>query len=199
MTKNVFIIYLKTKLSTMPEKEREERLSFYREMIDDRIEEGMTEVEAVASVGKIDDIVRDILAEQQSTGQEQRPRTKKRRKAWEIVLLVLGSPLWIVLLATAFVVVLSLFISLWSIVASLWAVTVALPVASIGSLGACLMSLFEGNFVFTFVMLGISAFCAGLFVFAFFGVRYVTKGAWFFTKKTMEGIVHSFYRKEDKQ
>ena len=60
MTKNVFFIYLKTKLSTMPEKEREERLSFYREMIDDRIEEGMTEEEAVASVGKIDDIVRGL-------------------------------------------------------------------------------------------------------------------------------------------
>ena len=199
MTKNAFVAYLKTKLSSLPEQEREERLSFYQEMIDDRIEEGMTEEEAVASVGKIDDIVREIMAERKSPKEQGRPVVKKAWKAWEIVLLVLGSPLWIVLLATAFVVVLSLFISLWSVVASLWAVTVALPVASIGSLGACLMSLFEGNFVFTFVMLGISAFCAGLSVFAFFGVKYVTKGAWFFTKKTMAGIVHSFYRKEDKQ
>ena len=50
MTKAEFLSVFKKKLSALPRKEREEGLSFYTEMIDDRMEEGLSEEEAVAEV-----------------------------------------------------------------------------------------------------------------------------------------------------
>ena len=43
MTKINFILLLSEKLKNLPEKEVEERLSFYSEMIEDRMEEGFSE------------------------------------------------------------------------------------------------------------------------------------------------------------
>ncbi len=44
MTKQEFIAELRKGLSGLPKKELEERLTFYSEMIDDRMEEGLTVV-----------------------------------------------------------------------------------------------------------------------------------------------------------
>ena len=48
MNKQEFIALLRKGLSGLPQKELEERLTFYSEMIDDRIEEGLTETTAYA-------------------------------------------------------------------------------------------------------------------------------------------------------
>ena len=47
MSKNEFLYKLKKKLRGVPKNELEERLNFYSEMIDDRIEDGMDEKEAI--------------------------------------------------------------------------------------------------------------------------------------------------------
>ena len=41
----------------------EERLEFYSEMIDDRIEEGKSEFEAVREIGDVDEVVSQIASE----------------------------------------------------------------------------------------------------------------------------------------
>ena len=56
MTKLEFIDELRKKLSGLPAADVEERLSFYSEMIDDKIEDGCAEDEAVFSIGSIDEI-----------------------------------------------------------------------------------------------------------------------------------------------
>ena len=63
MKKKEFLSALSRGLSRLPRGEREERVNFYREMIDDRIEEGIPEEEAVAGVGTVDGIVAQVLAE----------------------------------------------------------------------------------------------------------------------------------------
>ena len=60
MTKEEFISELRKKLSGLPEKEIEEGLSFYCEIIDDKIEEGFSEEEAVSGVGSVDEIASQI-------------------------------------------------------------------------------------------------------------------------------------------
>jgi uncharacterized membrane protein len=65
MTKQEFLDRLAKKI---PKDEREERLAFYSEMIDDRMEEGMTEAEAVASIDP------EILP-------EEKPATKRKMTA----------------------------------------------------------------------------------------------------------------------
>ena len=61
MTKHDFLELLEEKLSGLPEKELAERLPFYGEMIDDRMEEGLSEEEAVAAIGNVEDIVSQVL------------------------------------------------------------------------------------------------------------------------------------------
>ena len=63
MNKEEFLNGLKNGLSGLPENDVSERLEFYSEMIDDRIEEGMTEEEAVGSVGKVEDAVAQAVSE----------------------------------------------------------------------------------------------------------------------------------------
>ena len=50
MNKLEFIAELRDRLSGLPQGEVEERLSFYSEMIDDRMEDGVSEKEAVLCV-----------------------------------------------------------------------------------------------------------------------------------------------------
>ena len=50
MTKLNFLLSLNEKLAGLPKNEIEEHLNFYVEMIEDRIEDGMPEEEAVAAL-----------------------------------------------------------------------------------------------------------------------------------------------------
>ena len=63
MSKNEFLYKLKKKLRGVPKNELEERLNFYSEMIDDRIDEGFSEHEAVARIGTVEDVANQILRE----------------------------------------------------------------------------------------------------------------------------------------
>ncbi len=51
MSKQEFLAQLKDGLSGLPQSDIEERVAFYEEMIDDRIEEGLSEEQAVSEIG----------------------------------------------------------------------------------------------------------------------------------------------------
>ena len=93
MTKKEFLSALSRGLSKLPRKEREERVNFYAEMIDDRIEEGMSEPDAVASVGTVEGTVSQILAERPAVAEEP-PQKSGNGRVGVILLLVLGFPIW---------------------------------------------------------------------------------------------------------
>mgnify|MGYP003295524098 CR=1 FL=1 len=63
MTKLRFLMTLRDCLSDLTGDEVEERLRFYSEMIEDRMEEGLSEAEAVSAVGSVDEIAAQIMAE----------------------------------------------------------------------------------------------------------------------------------------
>ena len=63
MNKQEFLTRLRKGLSGLPQEDIEERLTFYSEMIDDRIEEGLSEEEAVAAIGSPDEIAEQIIGE----------------------------------------------------------------------------------------------------------------------------------------
>lgn len=62
MTKQEFLAELRRGLSGLPQNDIEERLNFYSEMIDDRMEEGLSEQEAVDGIGSVDSVVSQILS-----------------------------------------------------------------------------------------------------------------------------------------
>ena len=61
MNKQDFIKKLNDKLSDLPKKEVEDQINFYIEMIDDRIEDGMDEKEAIKDIGGVDEVYRQIV------------------------------------------------------------------------------------------------------------------------------------------
>lgn len=124
MNKRAFLERLRARLRGLPRREVEERLNFYIEMIDDRIEEGLSEEAAIDAVGDVDEIAEQIR--ESVAGKEAIPRQEPRKwRAWEIVVVALGSPLWITLLATALCLILAVFIVVWSVNLVLW--VLALP------------------------------------------------------------------------
>lgn len=88
MTKLKFLLSLHDRLSGLPKNDVEERLSFFSEMIEDRMEEGLSEEEAVSAVGTVDQIAAQIVADIALAGNA-KEKTKPHR-AWEIVFLALG-------------------------------------------------------------------------------------------------------------
>lgn len=122
MKKQEFISELQRLLSKLPAREVRERLVFYSEMIDDKKEEGLSEEDAVASVGTPKVIASQITDEIRS--QKKKTKEKRKLKPWEITVLILGSPLWIAFLAVAASVVLSIFAVMLSVNLALWALEI---------------------------------------------------------------------------
>ena len=61
MTKAEFLAELRAAISGLPEADIEKSLDFYSEMIDDRVEDGLSEEEAVAALGSVENIKTQIL------------------------------------------------------------------------------------------------------------------------------------------
>lgn len=181
MNKQDFLNELRNRSGHSPQSEIDERISFYTEMIDDYIEDGLTEEEAVRKIGSIDTILGQ--ASNDNIGQAQRSNSRqKQRTPLTIVLLVLGSPIWFSLLISAFSVILSLYISLWAVIISLWAAFAALVGSAFGSLLAGIGFSIGGHIATGIAMVGAGLVCAGLAIFLFYGCKAATKGAAYLMK-----------------
>ena len=184
MTKPEFLEALKNALSGLPQEDIEERIDFYSEMIDDKIEEGILETQAVASIGEVEAIVSQIVAEVPiSKLVKQKIKRENKLKAWEIVLLAVGSPIWVSLLIAFLAVVLSLYISLWAVIISLWSVFVSLVASGFSGLVSGTVFSFTGNGVSGLFIIGAALVALGLGVLCFFGCTAATKSILTLTKK----------------
>ncbi|MBQ4602593.1 MAG: DUF1700 domain-containing protein [Clostridia bacterium] len=198
MNKTEFLDALRKALSGLPNDEVDQRLEFYSEMIDDRIEDGLSECEAVSDIGSIDEIVDQITADI-PLGRlvKERIKTKKKLSGWNLTLIILGFPVWLPILAAAFAVMLSLYVCIWAIDISLWAVFVSLAGTSLGSVLLSVVCFVQGNIPTALAMSGTALVCVGLAIFSFFGCKAATKGVIALTKKMALGIKRLFVRKGD--
>lgn len=200
MTKMNFILSLHDKLSGLPQNEVEERLNFYSEMIEDRIEDGLDEEEAVSQIGDIDEIAEHIISEIPFVKiAKEKIKPKKNFKVWEIVLICLGSPIWASLLIAALAVVLSIYASWWAIVISLWAVFASIIACGFAGIAMGILYFCLGNIPNSLMMLGAGFVCAGLSLFTFMGGKVLTKLTVLLTKKIIIVIKKSFIKKENVQ
>lgn len=197
MNKQEFLARLRDGLGGLPQEDVEERLSFYSEMIDDRTEEGLTEEEAVAEVGTVDEVISQIVAQTPlSKLVKERVKPNRRLRTWEIALLILGFPLWFPLLIAAAAVVFSIYITIWSLIFSLWAVELSLAVSALGAVAASVLLFVQSGAAMGLLMLGAAFICAGLAIFLFFGCLAASKGIVLLTKNAVLGIKSMFVGKE---
>lgn len=197
MLKSEFLNALRSGLAGLPQEDVEERLSFYGEMLDDRMEEGLSEEEAVAAIGPVERVVDEIIAETPLKKiVKEKIKPKRQLKAWEIVLLVLGFPLWFPLSIVASVLILVFYIVLWVLVICLWAIEIALWACALCSAAAGVVSMARGEVGFGIMLFGAGLFLAGISIFLFFGCKAATVGTAKLAKKIVHGIKKLFVGKE---
>ncbi len=197
MNKNQFLEELRRRISGLPQEDIDERLAFYSEMIDDRMEDGLTEEEAVASLGTVDSVVDQIMSEIPLTKiVKERVRPKRQMKAWEVVLLVLGAPVWIPLIIAACAVVLAVYIVIWAVVISVYAVDLSAAAGAAGGLAGIFIYLKAGNPAGSLFSAGAAIAFAGLAILLFFVCKWITKAVLKLTGRIFLGIKTSFAGKE---
>ena len=191
-----FLKELKARLWALPEADIQCSLDYYSEMIDDRMEDGLTEEEAVAAIGNLEEIVQQILGETPRPPVVVEPAKKEKpakdnTKIWLIILLILASPVLISLAASAAATVLSVYVSLWTVVIVLYAAFLALAVSSVG----CIVGSFFmiGRLAGGIVAWGAALVCAGLAILLLLLANLAAKGMVKLTKLVWNSI---FSRKE---
>ncbi|MBR5738712.1 MAG: DUF1700 domain-containing protein, partial [Lachnospiraceae bacterium] len=209
MNKPEFLARLREGLKGLPDDDVEERINFYSEMIDDRIEEGVDEDTAIREIGSADEIAQQVIADTSLTKiVKERITPKRKMKGGEIALLILGAPLWIPLIIAASAVLFSLFISLWAVIISLWAVDLALLVAGLfaillgilqlvrgNALSPRIAHIFSGDAASGIALIGIGLVSIGLSIFLFYGCLAASKGAAKLVRKTVTGLKKLFLRR----
>ena len=196
MRKSEFLYKLDELLEALPKSDTKRSLDYYAEMIDERIENGMSEEEAVAELGAPENIAEQILGEAAPIDAEKAPKRNRRLSVFAIVLLILGSPLWISLLIAAFAIVLSLYVSLWSVIVSLWAVFGALAGTSFGAIVCAVGCFFKGDILAGIAVIGAGIACTGLSILMFCGCKAATNGTILLTKKIALRIKNRSKEKE---
>lgn len=197
MKRQEFLKTLEYNLSALPQKDLKERLGFYSEMLSDRMEDGLSEEEAVAAVGCPKEIAKQILAEYPLVKLvKEKISPKKRLKWWEIVLIVLTAPIWLAILISLFAAFLSIYVGAWSVIISLWSAFVSLITGTVSfivsGVGFCLGS----NLLSGFFLISAGFVCAGVSIFLHFTCKMATKGIIWLTKSFAFWIKGIFLKKE---
>ena len=191
MNKAEFTQQLTNSLAGLSQYDINRSVDYYTEMIDDRVEDGMTEEDAVAALGSIDEIRSKILEEVPITKIVKEKMTPKRSfGAGEIVLLVLGAPLWIPLLLAGIVVILAIYISFWSIIFSLYVADLSVFIS--GLAGLIVAAIKPGGPLGALFYAGCGIALIGVAILLFFGFNQVTKGLLCISKMIILGIKKLF-------
>ena len=196
MNKKEFLEALEKRLQALPKEEIQERLEFYSEAIDDRVEEGKTEEQAIEEIGTLDEITWEIVKKTPLvTLVKEKVKPKRKMRAWEIVLLCVGFPLWFPLLVTAFALLLVAYILAWVLVIVTYSVEMATASAGLAAIGAGVATFFNGSHWLGFGMAGAGAMCVGfalLWVFACVGA---TRASISLTRAIILSIKKKFVRR----
>ena len=153
MNRLEFINALGGRLEQLPKEEVQKVLDYYVESINDRMEDGMSEEEVIESFGDLDMLAAEILVEQgylappaapvpalePEPGSPDMPPPagqKKHLPVWAVVLLILGSPIWLSLGVAAAAVGLSVYIVVLALLFSLWCIAISFAAAGYAGLPA---------------------------------------------------------------
>ena len=196
MNREEFLSQLRQSLRGLPKEDIEDRINFYSESISDRMEEGKSEEEAIADIGSVDSVVKDIAQKTpMKTLVKEKMRPKRSLRGWEILLLVLGFPLWFPLLITFFVLVMVGIMLVWVGVIVSFTVELALSASFFAGTAAFTASLLAGEPGILY--LGIALTSLGAAIFLAFGCSGIVKATAKLSKAIILGIKSWFIRKGD--
>ncbi|HPG92770.1 MAG TPA: DUF1700 domain-containing protein [Clostridia bacterium] len=149
MNKQEFMTFLTKKLHRFDYKNIQDAVSYYDEIIDDKVREGMSEEEAVASLGNLNDIVAETASEMVADNKIKNP----------------GRGLFLLMATILSPVILPLAI----VILTLYVVIFAVWISLIAAFGASALGVLVGGFfsVFTLGDIGVGILILGLSLIAF--------------------------------
>lgn len=197
MNKADFLAGLRKALQRLPQHEIDQSIAYYSEMIEDRIEDGMDEQQAVESLGNVNDIAIQIINESPIVPKAI-AKAKTGSRALNIALLVLGLPIWLPLVLSFFAVVFAMYCVIWAVIISLWAVVFSLVLGGFASIVSSLVILLSAHPLSALLVIGVGFVCIGLGLLSFFGAYLASKGLFDLTKLFVRKIRSLFVREGSK-
>lgn len=196
MNKQGYLEELSRKLRGLPKEDIEKSVGYYREMIEDRMEDGMSEEEAVAAMETPEEAATLVFGEI-PLGKLVKTRLKPKHtlRVWEIVLIALGSPIWASLLLAVIAVVLAVYIVIWSVVVTLYAADFAFASGGIAGIGMFVFYIVQGKITEAVAFFGVGLLMFGLTILMFIGCGSAVKGMLWLSKKMFIGIKSCFVRR----
>jgi len=194
MTKQIFLDGLRAALASLPAPEIEKTLAYYEEMLNDRIEEGMSEEEAVASMEPVEILASRTINDTPIMHKAVRKAQKSGvSTALLIILAIIGFPIWFPLLCTIGAVIFAIIAVLFAVIITLIALVIGL---GFGGIAAVI-----GAFVYvgstglsTLFIVGAGLLIIGIAILLFFPVMYLIKAIWAGIKAICRKI-SSWFRK----
>ena len=184
MKKAGFLKQLRRAMRNYPSDTVSKTLDYYDEIISDRIEEGLSEEQAVAAMESIDKIISAIP-------ENSAKQSAKQHKGRKTALLILGFPIWFPLLIAGCAVLLALFAVMLALIISLSAVMLAIAVSSAATLLTGIWMLINGNAAQALTLIG-GALCAG-------GLCCISARPFALLERTLSGSFSSMFRQLRKQ
>jgi len=182
----------------LPREEAAKSVEFYLEMIDDRVEDGMSEEDAVAALGSIEDIAEQILYDLPLgvlvKSKIKNKKEKNSNPALIIVLAILGFPIWFPLAIAVLALIFSLYMVIWSLIVAVFAVVAAVGLSGFVMLPTALF-LFSENLAVALGSIGAGFFLIGLTIFLYYPAKYAAKGLVKLTGCLLRGIKSLFIGK----
>ncbi len=199
MKKQEFITELRKRLSPLSQCDIDKYSDYYSEMIDDRIEDGLSEEEAVNDLGSFETIVSQLLADtpKKQPAQDFSTNTEKNKlPLWCIILIaILTSPIWISIISSAAGAVFSVIIVVFSFVIMLYAVDFAFAACGFVSLIASIPKLVEFDIIQSAFCFGSGLILIGLSIILFFGANWIARKIIQFTKFIIRKISKLFAKR----
>ena len=210
MTKTEYISRLTELLSDLDQGYVSSSVQYYTEMIDDRIEDGLTEEEAINAIGSPEETAERIRSEAPEFDsnsssesdfepiQNNAPTTeaetitdKKSKKGLTVLA-------WILILVGIISAVFSFFCALWAVVISAWAVSCGLIGIGVYFIVYSIIAFITAGAGTGLFCLGAGVLLTGISLFGIIGSKYLSKGVLYITKLIPCSIVKLFKERRGK-
>jgi uncharacterized membrane protein len=184
MTKQEFLTNLQLSISVLPKEDVVKYIEYYSEMIDDRIEEGVLEEDAVNAIGSYNIIAEQILKDNGIVSPIK--ENNKNGDALKTTLIAVGSPIWVALMVVALAVAITVIVSAYAVLISLWACAVAFSISAVCGVIVGIITMVAHDFYLGITLLGADIALSGVAILFFIGCKYLTKGVIYLTNKLIE-------------
>ncbi len=199
MDRETFLAAIRTRLAGLAPEDLGRSLDYFRESIDDRMEDGMSEAEAVAALGTPEEAARQILEELPlPTLVKARLKPRRTMRVWEIVLLVLGSPVWLPLVLTGLVLVLLVYLLLVLFLLVFYVLILSTACVCLAGIWTAFSQLLQGRLLPAFMCLGTGLAAGGLCLLMGLLAKKATLWDLALWRATGRWLKRLFIRKEDK-